>query len=606
MSLKSGATITGGNISKIDPRFGTQGEAFADLTPEDRFLFGTTTFGSPTEIGKTAIGLQSTPELKAKIAEQNRQAMIRARELQAMKNLGFKIDPRLELAGAGSGAVKKIIAPILRGGARLTLPEVLTFVPTTDTGVFNNLDARVSRWTPQQRLQYVLPQRNGQSRYAQYLNSGGLAIPSLSQTLERYSRFRQRGGALPPEWQGVTNLPQGSIASSSSGDTSGVPADAPPLPEDDEPIQANNFSKQIINALVRKILSKANTGKVATAEEREALKNSQEFKDFLDNNKDTPPTDLADKWKTRAPAEQKQEPEKTEPVPEPVPEPPKESDKIRPSAPQPPVEVVSDKPPPDKPPSDKPPSEIPTPENPGTRITETPVRPKPVQTGTETEDPENKKKPPIPIPIPPRKKGDPPKDGEPPEDTPQQKSAPNGTSDQFQHNDQNTLRPEFEIGGQDILMITEKERLQEIEDWDMFDLVIPEGQDLTNPLYNLENKQEYFRFNGFTGNYLNKSAPKKLYVKTPRHFKINNKIATLQERPMIGLAPTSDFRNPFTGKKDRGRFNPLQDPYKTALPEILDMKERSNLIPDFTNQLKQPDKPLISNLLPRKSVLGQP
>ena len=120
---------------------------------------------------------------------------------------------------------------------------------------------------------------------AAYLNSGGHSIPSLSETLKKYSTFRQSGQSLPTEWRGVTNLPPSESSPSESSstpdiktDTSGVPAEAPDI--------STGYTKKEIDSIARSLLSKKTTGKKlgSTSAERTALKKTEEFKNFLDAN----------------------------------------------------------------------------------------------------------------------------------------------------------------------------------------------------------------------------------------------------------------------------------------------------------------------------------
>jgi hypothetical protein len=69
------------------------------------------------------------------------------------------------------------------------------------------------------------------------------------------------------------------------------------------------------------------------------------------------------------------------------------------------------------------------------------------------------------------------------------------------------LRPFFSTyHGLDILTLTAKEREEEIKDWDLFDLPVPVGQDLTNPLFTHQLKAQSQRFNGL-GNPVNAKKP---------------------------------------------------------------------------------------------------
>ena len=69
------------------------------------------------------------------------------------------------------------------------------------------------------------------------------------------------------------------------------------------------------------------------------------------------------------------------------------------------------------------------------------------------------------------------------------------------------LRPFFSrYHGLDILTLTDKEAADEIIDWDLFDLPIPVGQDLSNPLFVHQLAAQHQRFNG-AGNPANANIP---------------------------------------------------------------------------------------------------
>ena len=50
------------------------------------------------------------------------------------------------------------------------------------------------------------------------------------------------------------------------------------------------------------------------------------------------------------------------------------------------------------------------------------------------------------------------------------------------------------MGAQDILQLTEKERIEELKEWDLFDLPLPDCEDPDNPLYRHQLRQNAFRF----------------------------------------------------------------------------------------------------------------
>jgi hypothetical protein len=50
------------------------------------------------------------------------------------------------------------------------------------------------------------------------------------------------------------------------------------------------------------------------------------------------------------------------------------------------------------------------------------------------------------------------------------------------------------VGAEDLLQLTEKERIEELVEWDLFDLPLPDAEDPDNPLYRHQLRQNAFRF----------------------------------------------------------------------------------------------------------------
>jgi len=144
------------------------------------------------------------------------------------------------------------------------------------------------------------------------------------------------------------------------------------------------------------------------------------------------------------------------------------------------------------------------------------------------------------------------------------------------------LRPYFEIGGQAVLRLTEKERLDEIEDWDLFDLVA-NAVNLTddNPLYQHNKRQYAFR--------MQKTYP------NPRVRKIKRKPRNLQVRKkMIDPYARGKFQNAFNyhqslGSQDRRYLSDYKDEQDRSYQntEVPDMKVNRKRISLFSS-LKQP------------------
>tara|TARA_R110000822_G_scaffold186035_4_gene325162 strand:+ start:2303 stop:4279 length:1977 start_codon:yes stop_codon:yes gene_type:complete len=138
----------------------------------------------------------------------------------------------------------------------------------------------------------------------------------------------------------------------------------------------------------------------------------------------------------------------------------------------------------DSPPSDDPPD--------GVEIeTIKPRTPKEIK-----EDKKKKKRKPIPLP---RGPGDP--DPDPPETDSDSDSDSDDDDDEVENEKKNPsnvghLRPSFLVGGQDILLLTEAEKLEEIRDYNLFDLPIPVNEEPDNPLHLNYRKQQAFRYFG--------------------------------------------------------------------------------------------------------------
>ncbi len=226
-----------------------------------------------------------------------------------------------------------------------------------------------------------------------------------------------------------------------------------------------------------------------------------------------------------------------------------------------------------------------------TKIVETPVRKPGVSTGTETEKEEEKKKeedPKPPLPGDPRR-------------VPTTQDESSQTDPNTKRNDKlkstrvGYLRPFLPVGGQDILLISEKERLQEIEDWDMFNLVIPESQDLSNPISNLNNMQNFARFHGVDGRW----RPRQFYQPAPRRFVVNKSVVVQMQPVMRGQHSRMPMSNPY----DRQAYDNLDLAYRQSLNEIRDIKQRAgNIYPDVLTQVNNPTPRSVSVLLPNVDI----
>jgi hypothetical protein len=149
-------------------------------------------------------------------------------------------------------------------------------------------------------------------------------------------------------------------------------------------------------------------------------------------------------------------------------------------------------------------------------------------------------------------------------------------------------RPEYFVGGQDVLRTTEKEKLEEITNWDLFDLPIPDSADLTNPLYmkNLErDTHRYYQLKypntnnidnilksedgGF--NQMRYGRPiKKVYHEPARYMS------------MLPHMRPVDVKTAFQDPYDRRIYNSFSDAYRSSESESGEILNRSsNIYPDM-------------------------
>lgn len=120
----------------------------------------------------------------------------------------------------------------------------------------------------------------------------------------------------------------------------------------------------------------------------------------------------------------------------------------------------------------------------------------PIPEPDEDEDDDKKKKKPIPVPEPRRPEDPrrPPDVPDKPEECPEDPDEHKKTPGDIEVDKTGYLKPWFLVGGSNLLKLTEKEKLQEIKDWDIFDYPIPEGYDQNNPIYRKNVMNERLRY----------------------------------------------------------------------------------------------------------------
>jgi hypothetical protein len=590
------------------------------VSPEERFIYGKQSVPDISDIALGAIGVKSSKEIRNEIDLHNRMVEERAKTLTYLKSMGAKIPMRLEAAGVGGKAAKATASAILRRVPRVppgfALPEVLTFVPTQAARTrFSDLERKVSDWTPEQRFLFTHPNRSGVSEYANYLNQGGEPISLLQRTLQMGFQHPQIvRGIIEEESKGEEQKEEKKEEPPEEKEpVAEEPAVTPPeekktqieppelklprapgtgviqLPEVGLP---GDLSRTEFSNLFRTTTRKGDLGlaRALPADVARSIREG-EYKDFLReyvqgggdiNNKE----EIRRRWRIRfdekfdRDGKPKVEPETKKPEDK-QPEPETKKPDVRP--PDEPFEDVLK-------PGEKTQTGLP-----GGRVVERPIRPGgvvPSKPSPETDpDPskttEEKKREPKeeeddkePEPKK-KKKREPPFPDEPDEpDEPDKSGAsalPPGDMKKKMMK-QGTWRPLAKTGGQDILLLTEKEKLQEIEDWDVFDLPIDPNDDPSNPLYNHELNQLNFRYFG-PGN---RWRPKNFYKPTPRKFAINSAIAKAQEPLFNPQHMETPFQDPF----ERRYYDVPAPRDRTAQSEINDIRFRSSLIyPDIRRGL---------------------
>ena len=158
-------------------------------------------------------------------------------------------------------------------------------------------------------------------------------------------------------------------------------------------------------------------------------------------------------------------------------------------------------------------------------------------------------------------------------------------------------RPEMLIGGQDVLTVTGRERLEEIENWDLFDIPIPENADPANPLFlqnRLQDKLRYYhtpyinttnvdsilRTNHEQGGYTGQ-----IQYNTPvRRYQPPSQIRMLNMEPI--MKATVGRKTPFRDPYERRQFNMPNTAFRHLEGEQGEILDRmGNIYPDYANQL---------------------
>lgn len=591
-----------------------------DIKALPQFEYGKQNFPTPAEIAKAAIGIESTGDIRKDIKDHNKDVEDRAKTLTYLESIGAKIPPRLVIAGAGGKAAASAASQILRTAPRIppnfVLPEALVFVPQGVSTSFTDLDNTVRSWSPERRFLFTHPDASGVSQYANYLSAGGFPIDSLQGALQTgfdHPTERTRiihgepvlqvpPGALPIEPEPVDpdfKVPPESVELPPTPPLSPKAADTAPETKT-APIQGlpAGISRTEFNSIFiqsNKVKDLGLSGKLTTAQ-RNKIK-SGAFLDFLreyaDAGGDVRDIDeIRRQWlpEYERQFDKKGLPRELEPQPEPA-----EEKKIQPelqpeqqpepAAPNvgrtrererqvfqidPRVEGKSNVQVSETPitAGDAPPGD---PGDPRPGVREEKKGPE----GREVKEQEEKRRKIPPIPLPKDKKEE---EKEEEEKKKLIKELKEGDKERKKHMKLGRWRPLAPTGGQSILLLTGKEKIEEVLDWDMFDLPIDNKHELNNPIYRDNVRQLNFRHFGLNGDY----RPANFYKEEPRQFTLNQAVADAQAPLLIPQHMETPFRNPY----DRTPFDTPNPRDRTAQSVANDVVFRSGLIhPDLRLQI---------------------
>jgi hypothetical protein len=239
-----------------------------------------------------------------------------------------------------------------------------------------------------------------------------------------------------------------------------------------------------------------------------------------------------------------------------------------------------------------------------------PAYPFPTRTETYTEDPKKtsdkrrRKKPyplPFPIPFPYDRKRDSDSDDD-------EQKQPYVIEEHKQRIKEGFLRPLYSTSGQDILKLTDKQELQEIRNWDLFDLPIEANEDMSNPLYRnrlmnmsarydpvIDKKPNTYQAGNFykksdVDTYFDPYVPPKgfneeelMELKNSSKwslYKANKDKLVVRSAQRKNIVP--DFRDPY----DRTPYNQVDPAYRHHNTTVSDIEQRNGTIyPDVARHL---------------------
>lgn len=604
ISAPKGKTTKQNGINIIDTS-----TIFPDIVPDDQFIFGENILPNTADFAMDMVTGGTSNKSREHIAEHNKKVMNRARILTVAKKAGFDIPTRTssmvsfgKLFGASGGGKAQLVAPVVEN-VNIDIPII---IPPTE-----RYSPEVSHWTDAQIYAYI--SNRGQGGYVDYLSQGGTEVPRLSRAYARYMDHNSAGDFItderkqsqppsnandgfsiptntpttggdsapkPPVSQPPSNVNDGRswwTNTPTAGGESKVPQDTIPTdtrassidevlpPLKPKPPESKPPESQILKRIGMPDHWKRIVKSTGTNVDYKTVGKQWLSKYFKDNGRPVTLPDVDNmiklfkkqlltndeaKHETNSYSDEKNE-TKTETAHTVVntaidiergkddraTDDPNDTGFKKPGL----VKTF-----PTKLETKTRPGEPPFPPPPPRGIIEKPIDPEPEPEPDEKEKKKKRPDPPWPR-IPDEKEPEPEPKIEPkpaPDET--VPSVPTKPSTRTGY-----LRPYFMVGGQDILALTRKEELQEIKDWDLLDLPIPENESYDNPLYRQHKRIESSRF-GYVYRY--PQVRQKLLVERPNPPQWTNQSIRRSQamaRPMLSYPQHTTMYDPYDNPTNR-------------------------------------------------------
>ena len=205
-----------------------------------------------------------------------------------------------------------------------------------------------------------------------------------------------------------------------------------------------------------------------------------------------------------------------------------------------------------------------------------------IDTTPKEDDPEKKKKKdePFPPPFDPR---DPPRDPKKPPESEEEKEKQVVDADNLRKNPAGYLRPLFERGGQrELLTLSNNEQKREDIDYRLFDLPVPDADDMSNPMFVKNLRDERARFYGRKNTW----HPTNFYRPPIRKLKYPEQlIQTMQ--PLF--RPSDPIPTNYYDPHNNQQLIVPNDNVRSAAATIKDIQDRRNFYTDITRATYTPD-----------------